>query len=66
MVTKLVHLMYDRIGHMQQSVPVVVIEEDGLAPVTAGSVVIDSTREFDAQRTGHCGTLRWEEVKGKA
>ena len=56
-----------RLGYdLQQSVPVLVIDEDWLAPVTAGSDVIDSTREFDTQRTGHAGTLHREEAKGKA
>ena len=56
-----------RLRHdLQQSVPVIVIDEDRLAPVTAGSDVIDSAREFDAQRTGHAATLRLEEAKGKA
>ena len=56
-----------RLGHdLQQRVPVVVIDEGRLAPITAGSDVIDSARKFDAQRTGPTGTLRSEEAKGKA
>jgi len=40
--------------------------DDVLVPVTARGDVIDGAGEFDAQRSGHAGTLRSEEAKGKA
>jgi len=50
----------------KKRVAVLIIDKDRLAPVAARGDVIDGAGEFDAQWTGHAGTLRRREAKGKA
>ena len=51
---------------IQKRMPVLVIDEDRLAPVPARGDVVDGAWEFNAQRSGHARTLRQEEAKDKA
>jgi len=46
----------------QQRMTVVVIFENGLTTVTSGGDVVDRTREFNSQRSGHGGRLGFSEV----
>jgi hypothetical protein len=51
---------------IKKRMPVLIIDEDRLAPVTARGDVVDGAWEFNAQRPGHAGKLRRGEAKDKA
>ena len=51
---------------IQKRMPVPIIDEDRLAPVTARGDMVDGAWEFNAQRTSHGDKLRLGEAKGKA
>ena len=55
----------ERMAHdIQKRMPVLIIDEDRLAPVTARGDVVDGAWEFNAQRSGHAGKLRLVGAKG--